>query len=92
MKLAITFTSPFSDIVGSKNIETDFDADTIAGLLEALGERYPDLKKMFWKENGEPSEYLSIILNDRPISSLDGLESTLKDGDELLFFFPISGG
>ena len=92
MKLTITFTSPFSDIVGSKKIETDLDAGTIAELLEALEGKYPDLKNMFRKENSEPSEYLSIILNDKPISSLDGLESTLKDGDELLFFFPISGG
>ena len=92
MKLAIAFTSPFSDIVGSKKIETDLDADTISELLEALGDKYPDLKKMFWKESGESTEYLGIILNDKPISSLDGLESPLKDGDELLFFFPISGG
>jgi molybdopterin converting factor small subunit len=31
-------------------------------------------------------------VNDKPTSALNGIKTKLKNGDELIFFIPISGG
>ncbi len=92
MKIKIRFTSPFSDAVGAKEMSIETASGTIRELVDELMEQYPGLKKMMQGENKEPTDYLSILVNDRPLSALDGMESRLQEGDDVLFLFPISGG
>lgn len=92
MKLSIELTKPFSDAVGQKELEMEFDGSTFRNLLKALVEEYPKLKDEFYSENGEVTDYMVSFLNDKPISACGGLDAELKDGDRILFFMPISGG
>ena len=92
MKLKIKFLKPFSDIVGKSELETDFDGNTFEILLKTLVEKYPELRKEFYKKDNELTDYICIFVNDKPISALKGLDTELKNGDEILFFVPVSGG
>ncbi len=92
MKLKLNFLKPFSDAIGTKELGLDFDGKTIEDLIKKLVETYPKLKTELYMENDEVTDYVSIFVNDKPISVLGGLKSELKNGDELLFFVPISGG
>jgi len=73
-------------------MDTEFDADTLLDLVNDLIQKYPDLKRIILEENGEMTDHINIILNNKPISLIDGFETRLVDGDELLFMLPISGG
>lgn len=73
-------------------MDIDFGSNTILDLVNDLIHKYPDLKTIILEENGEMTDHVNIILNNKPISLLDGLEIRLADGDELLFMLPISGG
>jgi len=92
MKLKIKLLKPFSDAVGKSEIELDFDSNTLEDLLKVLVDRYPKLKKEFYTKTDELTEYICMFVNDKPISALKGLDTELKNDDEILFFIPISGG
>jgi len=92
MNLKLKLLRPFSEIVGKSEIEIDFNEKTINDLLKYLIKKYPKFEKEFFKDNNELTEYICIFINDKPLSALNGLDTFLKDGDEVLFFMPISGG
>ena len=92
MKLKLNMLRPFSDVVGKKELGFEFDGTTIEELCKALVNKYPKLKEELYTENDQITDYVSIFVNDKPLSVLDGLNTKLKNGDELLFFVPISGG
>ncbi len=92
MKLTIELTRPFSDAVGKRNIEIEFPGSTVEELFVFLSDRYPGLEKELYSGNGEITEYVNVFVNDKPIYVLDGMKTGLRDGDRLLFFFPVSGG
>ena len=92
MKLKLNLLKPFSDAIGTKELGLDFDGKTIEDLINKLVETYTKLRTELYMENDEVTDYVSIFVNDKPISVLGGLKTELKDGDELLFFIPISGG
>ena len=92
MKLKIKLLKPFSNAVGKKEIEVDFIGSNLKDLLRLLVDRYPKLKEEFYTKTDELSEYICMFVNDKPISALNELETELKDGDEILFFVPVSGG
>ena len=92
MKLKIKFLRPFSDAVGKSELELEFDGTTFEDLLNILVNRYPKLKQEFYTKTDELTDYLCVFVNDKPIAALNGINTELKNGDELLFFVPISGG
>jgi molybdopterin converting factor small subunit len=61
-------------------------------LLIYLIDKYPKLEKELYTDKKKITDYVVIFVNDKPISALDDIKTKIKDGDELLFFIPISGG
>ena len=92
MKLKLNLLKPFTDIIGRKELGFEFDGKTITDLFEALVEKYPRLKEELYTENNQITDYVSLFVNDKPLSVLNGVDTELKNGDELLIFVPISGG
>ena len=90
MKLTIELTKPFSDAVGKRNLEIDFEGTTVEGLLDHLADTYPKLKDELYADEGAYN--VLVFVNDKPISALEGLNTLLKDMDKVLLLFPISGG
>jgi MoaD family protein len=92
MKIKIKLLRPFSEAVGKNEFEIDFNEKTLNDLLKSLIKKYPKLENEFFKDNYELTEYICIFINDKPLSALNGVDTLLKNGDEILFFMPISGG
>lgn len=92
MNLKIKFLRPFSEATGKSELEIDIDGHTLTDLLKILVNRYPKLEKEFFTNKDELTEYICIFVNDKSISVLNGLDTELKNGDNLLFFIPVSGG
>jgi MoaD family protein len=92
MKLLIKLLRPFSDVIGKKELEIEFNGLNIYNLLELLVNKYPKLENEFFSEKGKVTDYICIFINDKPLAALNGLKTKLKNDDEILFFVPISGG
>ncbi len=65
-------------------------------LREAVKEivsRHPKLKRaLIDPELGDPRPNALILVNERDVSVLNGLETVLKDGDEVVFVPILHGG
>lgn len=70
------------------------EGSRLSNLLDALEEKYgqPFAQILYRDGNKKPSPGLHLLLNGRDIIFLDGLKTTLKDGDELFFLSPVGGG
>lgn len=92
MHIEARFFATFREAVGQKILDLEYDGDTVTAreVLEDLVDRYPDLE--FFDEEGELREYLNIMRNGRDVTLLDGLETTIEDGDRLSLFPPVAGG
>ena len=58
--------------------------------LHALEAKYPDLKRLLYDKNGVLLPRVMFFVNNQRIHA-DELNSTLKDGDELLISVAIGG-
>jgi MoaD family protein len=83
---------PFSNKIGKNEIEIDINGTTFIDLLKVITDEYPKLKEELYTENGKLTTYICIFVNDKPLNALSGLDTKLKNGDEILFFIPVSGG
>jgi len=66
---------------------------SIRVLLDKISQEFPELKKTFSEQELNDSRSNSLILvNGREISVLNGYETKLCDGDEIVFVPVVHGG
>ena len=92
MKVKIKLLRPFSDAIGKNELELDIHGNKLENLLRELVTRYPKLKNEIYTKKDELTDYICIFVNDKPSTALNGMDSELKNDDEILFFIPVSGG
>lgn len=70
------------------------EGSQVCDLLDDLEGRYGKLFTEFLdeNENRQLRPGLHLLLNGRNVVFLDGTDTRLKDGDELFFLSPVSGG
>jgi molybdopterin converting factor small subunit len=70
----------------------DVAGSTVAEALEALVERYPDLKDNLFTGEGDLRQFVNIYVDDEDIRYQDGPETSLDDGSEVSIVPSIAGG
>lgn len=79
--------------VGARELSIELtEGSTVDNLLSIIVEKYPDLTNLVYDEEGVFREYLEVAVNKTDIIGLNGLETTLSDGDTVLIMPPIGGG
>ena len=92
MRITVKALRPFKEALGSGDLELERpEAETVEALIRALIEEYPAFRDHALDDNGNIDLTLNIMVSGRPVGEND-LDSTLKDGDEVLLFMPLSGG
>jgi molybdopterin synthase sulfur carrier subunit len=90
--IEVKFLTRFIDITGEKKIQID-DVSNILALTEFLCQKYDDtFKEVLFDDNGNIRDYLKIMINGEDIRDKDGLNTSLKDGDQIVMFQTIAGG
>ena len=69
----------------------EVNGKTVGECLDNLTKRFPDLKRLFFDENGNLHDYLWIYVNKQSASSNE-LDKPVKDGDEIHIIVLIEGG
>jgi MoaD family protein len=67
-------------------------ANDVRRLLDQLEASYGGLKGLVRDEGGEVHHHVNIYVNNEAIESLQGLATTLKDGDEVAIIPALAGG
>jgi len=94
MVITVKFIGAFRSISGKNKLIITFEA--IVPLREAIKkivEELPKLKRVLIDPGLEdPRPNTLILVNGKEISVLNGLETMLNDGDELIFVPVVHGG
>jgi molybdopterin synthase sulfur carrier subunit len=75
---------------GAKTVEVQ--ETTVRSLLKELGVRYEGLYDRICRGDGELKGFVNVYVNDVDIRSLDGLDTSIAEGDEIILVPAIAGG
>ena len=91
MSIDIYIPTPFRRATNNKD-RVSVDARDVRGLLDELEGRFSGLKGLVRNEAGEVHHHVNIYVNNEGIESLQGLQTSLKDGDEVSIIPALAGG
>lgn len=82
-------------VIGQRRTEIDLPhGSTVEDFLTYLRETWGDklATRLFNPGSGAVLPYVRIMVNGQTIQFLEGMETLLKEGDEILILPPVSGG
>ncbi len=95
MKITLHTILGLANIVGQRQTEIDLlQGSTVQDFLSYMRERWGNQLSthLFDPDSGAVLGYVRIMVNGQAIEFLQGLETPLKEGDEVLILPPVSGG
>ena len=91
MSVDVYIPTPFRRATNNKD-RVSVDAADVRTLLDELEEHYSGLRGLVRNERGEVHDHVNIYVNNEGIDALHGLETALKDGDEVSIIPALAGG
>jgi molybdopterin synthase sulfur carrier subunit len=95
MKVTLHTILGIKDVVGQRLTEIELSSgSTVGDFLTYMKERWGDKlsTRLFHPDSVEILPYVRVMVNGQTIEFLEGRETLLKDGDEILILPPASGG
>jgi molybdopterin converting factor small subunit len=91
MAVTVYIPTPFRRATNNRD-RVEVTAPTVRGLLDELEQAYDGLKGLVRDDAGEVHHHINIYVNSEAIDALDGLRTTLRDGDEVAIIPALAGG
>jgi len=91
MAVSITIPTPLRTLTGGTDT-VSADGETVAALLEAADRQFPGFKARLLDESGQLRRFVNVYLNGEDVRFLQGLQTAVKDNDELSIVPAIAGG
>ena len=93
MPLMLKFICALRQISGKTQLTVNFqEGMSIQDLVTKISQEMPRLDKTFSDQLNDSRSNSLILINGREISVLNGLETKLNDGDEIVFIPVVHGG
>ncbi|MEE9420402.1 MAG: MoaD/ThiS family protein [Desulfatiglandaceae bacterium] len=80
------------DIILKQETILELASPTLIGVTRALLEQNRAEWDRIVQDDFTPSEGYEVLVNGRNIKSLEGLDTRIHEGDEILFTVPLVGG
>jgi molybdopterin synthase sulfur carrier subunit len=91
MAVTVYIPTPFRRATNNRD-RIESSAPTVGGLLDELEGEYAALRELVRNESGEVHPHVNIYVNSEAIDALAGLDTPLKDGDEVTIIPALAGG
>lgn len=73
--------------------EIDVSGSTVSEIIVSLARQYGDsFERRVLDASGKPRSVLNLYVNGKNVRFLDGLDTQLRDGDEVMLLPAVSGG
>lgn len=86
----VRIPTPLRTLTGGQD-EVKASGSTVGELIEDLERRYPGIRDRLLDDKGV-RRFVNIYVGDEDIRFLDGLETKLKEGEEISIVPAIAGG
>lgn len=75
-----------------EHTSVEVEASTVAEAILKLDQLYPGIRERICDSDGRIRRFVSVFVNGKDIRSLQGIETPLKDGDEVGIIPAMAGG
>ena len=79
-----------ASVGGEREIQAD--GGTVGEVLRSLADEHPDTRDQLFSEDGQLNRYVNVYLNDEDVRVLEGLETSVSEGDSLMILPAMAGG
>jgi len=79
-----------ASVGGEKEVAAE--GGSVGEVLQALASAHPQTQSQLFSAEGELNRYVNVYLNDEDVRVLDGLETTVGEGDTLVILPAMAGG
>jgi len=89
----IKFLSNLATITGESSLKIGYNGD-VSGLIDNLDIRFKgkEFKTNIIDDEGQVKDFVKILVNGNDIRGTGGLDSQIKDDDEIVIFQTLAGG
>ncbi|MCL2877550.1 MAG: MoaD/ThiS family protein [Acidobacteria bacterium] len=89
MMINVYIPSPLRPFTGEQS-EIRIEGETVGEVLENFKTRFPEAGARFF--SSRTARYLNLYLNEEDVRVLGGMDTPVRDGDELAIVFAVAGG
>jgi molybdopterin converting factor small subunit len=79
-----------SSVGGEREVQAD--GGDVGQVLRSLADQHPDTASQLFGADGSLNRYVNVYLNDEDVRVLDGLETSVGEGDTLVILPAMAGG
>ena len=91
MPVSITIPTPLRTLTQGRDT-ISAEGATVAALLESADQQFPGIKARLLDEAGELRRFVNLYVNGEDVRFLQGLNTAVKESDELSIVPAIAGG
>ncbi|HEY1360065.1 MAG TPA: ubiquitin-like small modifier protein 1 [Thermoleophilaceae bacterium] len=91
MAVTVKIPTQLRNVTGGEGEATVEQAGTVGDVLDGLYERYEGLRERI-AEDGDLRRFVNVYVGGEDIRFLDGLDTTVEDGDEVTILPAVAGG
>ena len=95
MTVKVRSIGPLKSLFGRGLLDATLsEGATVADLMESLAETFGEQASRYFVNETDAAGFylLRVMVNGRDIAVLDGRQTVLCDGDEILMLIPVAGG
>lgn len=96
MKIEVKVFGDFIDFLGGSKLTVELNEGAkVADLISRMAEikaGFREKMEVLSRRRGATDYGLTILVNGKNINVLNGLDTRLKDGDNVVFLPPVAGG
>ena len=75
---------------GEKEVQAE--GSNVGDVLRSLASDHPATESQLFSGEGQLNRYVNVYLNDEDVRVLDGLDTTVSEGDTLVILPAMAGG
>ncbi len=91
-KIRFTVPGVLASVTGG-NRQIDMEASTVREAISHLVSKYgEEFERRVLEPTGQPKRLLNFYINGKNVRFLSNLDTTLKDGDEVMLLPAVGGG
>jgi MoaD family protein len=87
------FLPTLPEAIGDNELDVEFTGTTVRDLIDTLVDRYGQkAKQALYDEKGQFDPLVQVLLNGEEWVTQDRFDTTLQEGDSLIFMMMMAGG